>query len=711
MSKKVVTKKAQPATVENGNPPPPAATDVRVAQQLRVLETVAGKGEEEDKTYSPRTEIFIRQLTDVLDFFEYSRSDIASLVRRCHHDENQIQIAVANIVEDRANHEKEDWGTVKNKKQAKEERKIKEEEAKKEQERVQKEEEKQRKEAERKAAKEAREAERANKRGGKGGKNGAEMHGASALPPDPAILFAGTKPTEPESSESWQWWESSGDKWAGKSWDWQESWHGDDWGSKADAGWWGQGQGQAEGAQWEKAGSRKKGYKERKDAPPLQEEEEADGDIWDMPDTSMQPDSQGGLDQWTLGHLPGHERESDMPKAMPNALTVEALERDHLAVPAPAPTMAPQIAAPTMPPAAKPLDLPPAPQQDLSALTQPVAASSSSAPAERAERGGEKGKGKGKKGKGDREKGETEKERLERIDRSDDPRRQAVEQVGEVVTVRKHSSMGCAVVSMVDLRVRQAIVEEGNECMINGIRVQIKPHTNKETKEEVLTDLFVAWGRQVEKVNPLSEQTIAKYFDTKHKEMTGRWKAAEEEKREAEEREQQRLQEHARQEAVFRERTEQRRRYEQEEEQKRRQEAEQQKWIREQWMQQGGVAQNRMGAAAATATDPYAQLQQQQQQQQQQQPQQQAAAMQWTNPQQWMQAMAYQAQGWQMAQRGMMGMQPGQEYDLRAYYAQYMDPQRGQNAAYAQAQAQAPQAGYQNQQAFNYNAYARGERI
>ena len=29
-------------------------------------------------------------------------------------------------------------------------------------------------------------------------------------------------------------------------------------------------------------------------------------------------------------------------------------------------------------------------------------------------------------------------------------------QVGEVVTVRKHSSMGCAVVSMTDVRVRQA---------------------------------------------------------------------------------------------------------------------------------------------------------------------------------------------------------------------------------------------------------------
>ena len=26
----------------------------------------------------------------------------------------------------------------------------------------------------------------------------------------------------------------------------------------------------------------------------------------------------------------------------------------------------------------------------------------------------------------------------------------------------------------------QAIVEEGNECVINGIKVQIKPHTNKD---------------------------------------------------------------------------------------------------------------------------------------------------------------------------------------------------------------------------------------
>ncbi|CAE7560315.1 unnamed protein product [Symbiodinium sp. CCMP2592] len=589
MSKKVVTKKkAQPpaATIENGAPPAaaPASNDVRVAQQLRVLETVAAKGDADEKTYSPRTERHIQQLTDVLDFFEYSRNDIAALVRRCHYDEHQIQVAVANIVEDRANHEQEEWGTVKNKKQAKEERKLKEEEDKKEQERLEKEQEKQRREAERKAAKEAREAERA-KRGGKGGKNGTEPEmPAASLPPDPAILFAGTK--QSSDDQEWQgggqWWESGGNaSWNSKSWEW-ESWR-DDWNSskgQAEDGWW--------GGQWEKAGSRRKGYKDKKE-PVAEEDDDGEGVLWDMPDTSAQPDGEGGLDQWTLGHLPVHERMMEgeqtlgMPKALPeNALTLEELERDHLAAPAappvvPAPPMpqaSPQVSAPmpnVAPPTTKPLldSLPP--QQDILAAlgSQPVVSPGSVPVAD--DRGdrqdrGEKGRGKGgKKGKGERDRTEGEKERLERIDRSDDPRRQAVEQVGEVVTVRKHSSMGCAVVSMTDVRVRQAIVEEGNECVINGIKVQIKPHTNKETKEEVLTDLFVAWGRQAEKQNPLSEQTIAKYFDTRHKEITGGWKAAEEEKLRAEE------QERRQQEQVLRERTEQRRRYEEQQEQLRRQ--------------------------------------------------------------------------------------------------------------------------------------------
>ena len=49
--------------------------------------------------------------------------------------------------------------------------------------------------------------------------------------------------------------------------------------------------------------------------------------------------------------------------------------------------------------------------------------------------------------------------------------------VGEVVTVRKHSSMGCAVVSMTDVRVRQAcgmVVEQketGFSTGPNGLTV------------------------------------------------------------------------------------------------------------------------------------------------------------------------------------------------------------------------------------------------
>lgn len=90
--------------------------------KLRVLEVVgaSGTGEKDEKKYSPRTESHIKKLTEVLDFFEYSRSDIAGLVRRCHYDDHQIQIAVANIIEDKANHVQDSWGTVKTKKQLKE---------------------------------------------------------------------------------------------------------------------------------------------------------------------------------------------------------------------------------------------------------------------------------------------------------------------------------------------------------------------------------------------------------------------------------------------------------------------------------------------------------------------------------------------------------------------------------------------------------------
>ncbi|CAE7485289.1 unnamed protein product, partial [Symbiodinium pilosum] len=150
-----------------------------------------------------------------------------------------------------------------------------------------------------------------------------------------------------------------------KSWEW-ESWREDGWGNskgEGEDGWW--------GGQWEKAGSRKKGYKEKKK--PTAEDDDADAALWDMPDTSVQPDGEGGLDQWTLGHLPVHERlmegeqTSGVPKALPeNALTLEELERDHLAAPSappvvparPMPQSAPPVSAPmpnVAPPTTKPM--------------------------------------------------------------------------------------------------------------------------------------------------------------------------------------------------------------------------------------------------------------------------------------------------------------------------------------------------------------------
>lgn len=104
-------------------------------------------------------------------------------------------------------------------------------------------------------------------------------------------------------------------------------------------------------------------------------------------------------------------------------------------------------------------------------------------------------------------------ERSERVDRPQDPRRLPVEQVGVNVTVRKHSSMGCAVVSFADPRVRQAVVAQGDQATINGVKVQIVPHQDKDTGLEVETDLFVAWGRQVEKTTPLSDHEIVRFFD------------------------------------------------------------------------------------------------------------------------------------------------------------------------------------------------------
>lgn len=310
------------------------------------------------------------------------------------------------------------------------------------------------------------------------------------------------------------------------------------------------------------------------------------------------------------------------------------------------------------------------------------------------------------------------------------------------------------------------------DITIGSIKVQIRRHVDKETKIEVPTDIFVAWGRQVEKTTPLSERELTKFFDTKHQDFMASIHAeAEEKRRQADEqaRQQKLLEEQQRQQAELREREEQHRRFE---EMRRQQEQDNQRLVEEQrrkmamaaeakyfgeaqnsWAHGGsiGVAGALTSAAAAadvratgnvtaaqTHGDPMAGVSALGLNAAAATYPQQAAAAQWgAVQQQWIQAMAYHsqqqaqaqaAQGWtqQMAaaaqqraipqMQNIQGMAPQQ-----AYYHAYMaeQQQRGQGAAaaaYAQAQAaQAQQGAYaQPSAAFNYGAaaYGRGgERI
>lgn len=102
--------------------------------------------------------------------------------------------------------------------------------------------------------------------------------------------------------------------------------------------------------------------------------------------------------------------------------------------------------------------------------------------------------------------------RAARRSRCDDPGRQAKELASDGVTVRKHSSNGCAWVSFTDPLVKSAILDQGNEVSIKGIAVKIKPHIDKETNTEAQNVLYAAWGHQVEKTTPLSESELLHFF-------------------------------------------------------------------------------------------------------------------------------------------------------------------------------------------------------
>lgn len=101
-----------------------------------------------------------------------------------------------------------------------------------------------------------------------------------------------------------------------------------------------------------------------------------------------------------------------------------------------------------------------------------------------------------------------------------------MEAKGNFCEVKKHSEMGCAVVSFMDQASRDAVMQlaenKGSEekkdekralMKISGVDVQLRAHFDKAKQEEIKTDIFVAWGRQQEKQHCLGVEFIAEAID------------------------------------------------------------------------------------------------------------------------------------------------------------------------------------------------------
>lgn len=98
---------------------------------------------------------------------------------------------------------------------------------------------------------------------------------------------------------------------------------------------------------------------------------------------------------------------------------------------------------------------------------------------------------------------------------------------GAFCEVKKHSDMGCAVVSFKVQAVRDSVMalaahkaakneksdDKRPSLKVSGVDVQLRPHFDKAAQEEVKNDIFVAWGRQEEKKANLPAQTIAEAID------------------------------------------------------------------------------------------------------------------------------------------------------------------------------------------------------
>ncbi|KAJ1608533.1 hypothetical protein OIY81_2618 [Cryptosporidium canis] len=65
-----------------------------------------------DTPMSPRTEKWVRELTPVLEPYNFDMNEISDLIHRCHYDANQIELAVGNVIEDFSGHESGQWTKV-----------------------------------------------------------------------------------------------------------------------------------------------------------------------------------------------------------------------------------------------------------------------------------------------------------------------------------------------------------------------------------------------------------------------------------------------------------------------------------------------------------------------------------------------------------------------------------------------------------------------
>lgn len=102
-----------------------------------------------------------------------------------------------------------------------------------------------------------------------------------------------------------------------------------------------------------------------------------------------------------------------------------------------------------------------------------------------------------------------------------------LEAKGTHCTVRKHSDMGCAVITFESEAIRDRVLElaatktppgqrnnvDRPEVRVKDFTIQMRPHVDKRTEVEIKTNIFAAWGRQNEKKSPLPVPMIAETFD------------------------------------------------------------------------------------------------------------------------------------------------------------------------------------------------------